>query len=246
MDLGTLGGAFTNGLTINNGGQIAGSSNLVGDTSSHPFVWDGGLMMDLGTLGGDNGSALWNNDAGDVVGRADVTGNQIHHGFLWKHGIMHDLGTFGDDPCSNAFIVNANDQVIGTSTDCHGVTLHPFMSENGGQMIDLNAFIPPASGVRIEDPRFINARGLIAAQGILPNGDEHAVVLIPCDEDEFRHKDEGCREASHNANVVTAAPVPAHVAAASANQPKFTLRQMFVNRRLSHYPLMTDFGVPKR
>jgi probable HAF family extracellular repeat protein len=243
LDLGTLGGTFTNGLTINNAGQIVGSSNLPGDTISHPFVWNRGLLTDLGTLGGDNGSALWNNDAGDVVGTADVTGNQIHHGFLWKHGIMEDLGTFGDDPCSNAVIINASAQVIGTSTDCHGVRLHIFLSENGGPMIDLNAFVPTDSGVRIEDPRFINAGGLIAAQGILQNGDEHAVVLIPCGGD----TDPGCREASQDVRIVAKPRVPAHVAA-SANQPKSTPMEMVLNHRLgwSHPLHITNFTAPSQ
>jgi probable HAF family extracellular repeat protein len=196
LDLGTLGGTFTNGLILNNGGQIAGSSNLPGDTVSHPFVWDRGVLTDLGTLGGDNGTPLWSNDAGDVVGVADVTGNQVHHGFLWKHGIMQDLGTFGDDPCSGAVAVNANGTVLGGSTNCHGVVLHAFVSENGGPIIELNAFVPPESGVRIE-PRFINASGLIAGQGVLPNGDEHAVVLIPCGGD----SDPACREASPSTNT---------------------------------------------
>jgi probable HAF family extracellular repeat protein len=219
LDLGTLGGTFTNGLTINNGGQIVGSSNLPGDIISHPFVWDRGVLTDLGTLGGDNGVALWNNNAGDVVGVADVAGTEIHRGFLWKHGLMQDLGTFGNDPCSNALIVNANAQVIGTSTDCHGTRLHIFVSDNGGPMIDLNAFVPPDSGVRIEDPRFINASGLIAGQGILPNGDEHAVVFIPCGND----SDPGCREASGNSNTVISRIVPNNASSGSAHSGPWSI-----------------------
>jgi probable HAF family extracellular repeat protein len=227
LDLGTLGGTFTNGLTINNGGQIVGSSNLPGDSISHPFVWHRGVLTDLGTLGGDNGTALWNNDAGDVVGTADVTGTQIHHGFLWKHGIMKDLGTFADDPCSNAFIVNASAQLIGTSTDCHGTRLHIFLSDNGGPMIDLNAFVPPDAGVRIEDPRFINASGLIAAQAILPNGDEHAVVLIPCGGD----GDVGCREASENTSAATGSAALNRTSAATTSRPQTSRNDIFLKWR---------------
>jgi hypothetical protein len=37
---------------------------------------------------------------------------------------------------------------------------------------------------------FINDRGEIAGDGILPNGDNHGILLVPCDED---HRDiEGC------------------------------------------------------
>ena len=125
--------------------------------------------------------------------------------------------------------------MIGTSTDCHGVSLHAFVSKNGGQMTDLNAFVPPDSGERIEEPRFINASGLIAAQAILPNGDEHAVVLIPCHDDEDWREDEGCRKASPNASTVPNRRFPDSVSAHNENRA-----------RLFHHSHITDFGVPKR
>ena len=135
---------------------------------------------------------------------------------------MQDLGTFGDDPCSNAYLVNANGTVLGDSTDCHGVRLHAFISKNGGPMIELNAFIPPELGVRIE-PRFINASGLIAGQGVLPNGDEHAVVLIPCGGD----NDPGCREASPSTN----APPSRHILrrASAANRVRLFYPRRFAD-----------------
>ena len=47
-------------------------------------------------------------------------------------------------------------------------------------MIDLNRFVPKRSHLTVTDGETINNRGEIAASGMLPNGDFHAVVLIPC------------------------------------------------------------------
>jgi probable HAF family extracellular repeat protein len=103
---------------------------------------------------------------------------------------MTDLGTINDDPCSIAHAINIRDQVVGTSTDCQGNELHGFVWQPGGLMIDLNAFVPPASDLIVTDGESINDRGEISASGMLPNGNFHAVLLIPCGEDQT--DTEGC------------------------------------------------------
>jgi len=60
---------------MNNRGWVVGQSNVAGDLTAHPFLWDGKKMMDLGTFGGDAGQANWLNEAGDIVGSA-FTKNQ--------------------------------------------------------------------------------------------------------------------------------------------------------------------------
>jgi probable HAF family extracellular repeat protein len=119
-DLGTLGGVFGNADWINNRGQIVGASDLAGDLTSHPFLWDprNSQMVDLGTVGGDNGEAFSVNDEGVVVGRADVPGSQAHHAFRWKKGAMQDLGTPDDDTCNTALSINSAGQVVGDSGIC--------------------------------------------------------------------------------------------------------------------------------
>jgi hypothetical protein len=52
-----------------------------------------------------------------------------------------------------------------------------------GALYDLNKLIPPHSGFYIGDVNYINDRGEVAATGVLPNGDQHAILLIP-DKDE--------------------------------------------------------------
>jgi probable HAF family extracellular repeat protein len=52
IDLGTLGGTCGLAAVVNNRGQVVGQSDLVGDLTAHPFLWDQGVLTDLGTLGG--------------------------------------------------------------------------------------------------------------------------------------------------------------------------------------------------
>ena len=69
-DLGTLPGAGTGnsyGYSINDGGQIVGSSSSA--DGSHAFLYSGGTMTDLGTLPGDAESTAFGiNNSGQVVG----------------------------------------------------------------------------------------------------------------------------------------------------------------------------------
>jgi len=190
-DLGTLGGTCGQANSLNNRGQVAGFSDLAEDSTEHPFLWsDREGMKDLGTLGGTFGHADFLNDAGEVVGTATTTGDLFGRAFLWRNGVMTNLGTLGTDPDSEAFSVNLQGQVVG-NTGIFGVVDHSaFLWENGGPMVDLNTLVPPNPNLQLTHALYINDRGEIAAEGTISNGDIHAFVLIPCDEN---HGDvEGC------------------------------------------------------
>jgi len=184
VDLGTLGGTFGVSVGMNNTGQVIGDSNLAGDQAHHAFVWDKKAgLQDLGTLKGYSvlSHANWINDAGEIVGDSDSpTGSRA---FLWKKGIMTDLGTLANDACSAAVSINSRGQIVGFgSADC----VHEdraFLWENGDPIVDLSTLVVSASAVTLIEAIFINDRGEIAARGKLPNGDEHAFVLLPCDDD---------------------------------------------------------------
>ena len=188
IDLGTFGGtcgvvgSFANagsGGAINSQGQIVGTSNLAGNQAHHAFLWNEGALTDLGTLGGANSEAYWINDAGEIVGRADVPGTQQnHHAFLWKHGKMRDLGKAKGWPCSTAIDINSQGQVIIDTGIC-GEGGGPGLLWENGVTYDLNTLIPPHSGFYIGNVNYINDRGDIAVTGILSNGDQRDLLLIP-------------------------------------------------------------------
>jgi probable HAF family extracellular repeat protein len=183
-DLGTIGGTAIYLINhLNNRGQLVGGMNVAGNQSYHPFLWDGVSLRDLGTFGGDYGSADWINEAGDVVGWALTAGNQTSHAFLWRQDVLTDLGMVDGDLSSTAFVVNSERQVVGATQDNKGAYVHAFLWEQGS-IADLNALIPAGSGVQLMAAVGLNDRGEIVAQGVLSNGDLHAFLLIPCDENQ--------------------------------------------------------------
>jgi probable HAF family extracellular repeat protein len=169
---------------------VVGGSNLAGDLVTKPILWSKSEgMKDLGTLGGTFGHPDWINDEGEVVGLSYLPGDQVGHAFLWRRGVMIDLGTLGSDPDSEAQSINSHGQIVGGDGGPSG-DLHGWLWEHGGPIVDLNRLILPGSGLTVLGGNIINDRGEIAAAGMLPNGDTHAILLIPCDED---HQDiKGC------------------------------------------------------
>jgi probable HAF family extracellular repeat protein len=231
-DIGTFGGTCGQPDALNNRGQVVGLSYLAGNLTYHPFLWDkrdNPPLTDLGTFGGDNGVANWINDSGAIAGSADFPGNQIHHAFLWKNGVMIDLGTVGTDPCSRASAINSKGQIVGGSSDCT-TFLHAYLWENGGPMIDLNTVVAPGSGLTLTFALYINDRGEIAGNGVLANGDTHAFLLIPCDENHLNI--EGCDYSLVEAPAAVPQPIPAIRDAASRTLPPSLQRWM---SRMSRY-----------
>ncbi len=131
-NLGSLGGSYTAGISINRLGLVSGYANLPGDQSMHATLWLNGKPLDLGTLGGPNSGITWpvKNDYGVLAGIAEtaqldplgenwscsaffptVTGH-VCRGFVWRWGHMHALPTLGGN---NGFAAGANNlgQVVG-------------------------------------------------------------------------------------------------------------------------------------
>ena len=148
IDLGTLGGSYSQGNDINASGQVVGRSTL-SDGTGHAFLWQNGIMTDLGTLGtlGAFSSALGINDFGQIVGYSGGDGGgSSNHAFLltpedtdgngtpdrWfrdsnsdgKNDLMLDLG-----PNRDAFDVNNAGQVVGSLWT--GLYQHAFRWQNG-------------------------------------------------------------------------------------------------------------------
>jgi probable HAF family extracellular repeat protein len=97
-DLGTLGGEYAQGQAVNDGGMVAGLSELVpGDHKIHAFLWDGSEMRDLGILPGLPWTAATGlNAAGVIVGnvynKPDYNGKDYDTlAFVYRDGIMQNL-----------------------------------------------------------------------------------------------------------------------------------------------------------
>jgi probable HAF family extracellular repeat protein len=193
-----FGGPISFHYALNNRGQVVGQSDLPGGSYAHPFLWDKKKgITDLGVLpGGLSASAHWINDAGEIVGGSGIQNDTAFRAVLWENGVMADLGTVDGDPCGVAESINSKGQIVGGTCNNAAVFLHAFLWEKGGPMVDLNTLIPSGSGLTLTLAVSINDRGEIAGQATTSDGNNHAFLLIPCDEND---PGEGCDDAPGNA-----------------------------------------------
>jgi probable HAF family extracellular repeat protein len=132
-------------------------------------TWEGSFLEVIGF-----------NELGEVVGQGRLPDALTFHASVAKKGKMIDLGSQDGNPCSYAIHINDREQVVGFSDDCSGNNSRALLWENG-QIIDLNALVTHSAGLTLTTGISINDRAEITAQGVLANGDQRAVVLIPCD-----------------------------------------------------------------
>jgi probable HAF family extracellular repeat protein len=157
---------------------------MAGDTAQHAFLWRDAKLHDLGTLGGANSQAWAVNDDGIVVGKSDFSASSTdHRAFRWSHGMLQDLGAPAGQPCSTAYSINSSGQIVGDSGIC-GVGGQGWIWRDGGPIVALQTLVSADTEFIIAGAVSINDRGEIVATGILPNGDQHVIVLVPCDRDD--------------------------------------------------------------
>ena len=94
IDLGNLGGKVGHSAhTINNNGEVVGTSDSCRRQSHHAFRWTRNTgIQDLGTVPGDGrSSGLGINDQGVITGISVAPDFSSFRAFVWSGGVMSDL-----------------------------------------------------------------------------------------------------------------------------------------------------------
>ena len=167
-DIGTLGGAATYAVGLNNVGQVTGRSTLPSGFE-HAFVWrTGSGMIDLGTLpGAANSAASAINNLGVVAGISEGVPATPPHAFRWSAADgMEDLGAFtaGVPSYSNATALNDAGLITGNS-DTAASDRHAFAWTRARGLVDIDTF-----GSRDSSPVAVAAKGQVAGAFIVPGG----------------------------------------------------------------------------
>lgn len=163
VDLGTLGGKYSDATDINDRGQVVGTS-WTADGHFHAFLWEDGLMTDLGTLGGPGSQAWQIDELGRIVGSAD-TAEGAPHAVLWQGGVITDLGTLGTASAySDASHINARGQIVGSSRLTHSSSDSRAFVWQDGAMTDLGTLGGPQSWA-VD----INERGQVVGTSMVAN-----------------------------------------------------------------------------
>lgn len=132
VDLGTLGGASSFALDVNNLGWVTGNAQLAASQPAprlNGFLYTGGGLTNLGVLPGSNnfsrGYAI--NDLGVVVGESD---NNSSRAFVYANGVMTGLTRLaGDNDRGVAHDINNAGVIVGISSN--GVASRPTQWVNG-------------------------------------------------------------------------------------------------------------------
>jgi probable HAF family extracellular repeat protein len=176
IDLGTLGGDWSEAYSVNESGEIVGFARD-GSGGDHATLFDSSgncNNIDLGTLGGNKSCANSINDGGQIVGRAARHALSSNATFFDTSGNGNniDLGTL-DGNWSFANSINNNGQIVGGATLSSGFWNATLFDPTGnGNNIDLLTL-----GGRSSRACSVNNRGQIVGNADNRSGFSRAAVF---------------------------------------------------------------------
>lgn len=168
---------------VNASGVVVGRAYTAADTASAVAVrWDSdsSLPVTLPALNGTYGDAIRISDTGVVVGQSAF--GATRHATRWVGATAQDLGALPGHTFSIAYDIDDSRGIVGYSKPDAGSTGSTAVLWRDGQIIDLNTLVPHPGGVVLTSANGINARGWIAANGII-DGKVRGFVLTPCPAD---------------------------------------------------------------
>jgi probable HAF family extracellular repeat protein len=173
-DLGTLGGSETFADSINDLGQVAGMSRVTGDTDTHAFFYDNGVMQDLAPINSGDIRASFRlglNSSGRIVSGVVTDGAYYPAIYDRQSGQITTLGSLGSTSgfTGVATAINNSGVAVGISYLSSGVR-HGFVYRNG-TMSDLGSLGGYSGALAI------NSAGTAAGfSSDTPNGFQRAVI----------------------------------------------------------------------
>jgi probable HAF family extracellular repeat protein len=178
-------GDYSIAYGINDRNQIVGVSGLDEDTPRFPFLWWNGTFIRLSSFGGI-AEAIAINNRGHVTGWFRI--GDTFHSWLYANGQSKDIGTIPSVGVNGttgilAAALNIFDDIVGTyspDTNTIGIGFEvgfAFLWSHG-KMVDLNSYLPTASGWVLNGATGINDFGQIVGNGV-HNGLPRAFLLTP-------------------------------------------------------------------
>jgi uncharacterized membrane protein len=164
VDIGTLGGTYSEGTGINDHNEIAGVSSVTGSSLNHLFLYAQGHMRDLGTVAGKSFINAEINDRGEIVGSA-VNSAGVESSFIYRGHSFEKIPLI-------AAGLNDSGEISGSRTVANGSSQAFLYRE--GKLINLNNLVDPSLPL-LTNASGISDNGKIVASGL--NG--HIYALTP-------------------------------------------------------------------
>jgi probable HAF family extracellular repeat protein len=164
VDIGTLGGTYSEGTGINDQNEIAGVSSVAGSSLNHVFLYAQGHMRDLGGVAGESFINAAINNRGEIVGSATNSAG-TESSFIYRGRSFEKI------PLVAAGLNNSG-HIAGSYTAANGSS-HAALYKDG-RLIDLNDVVDP-SLTFLTNAGGISDNGNTVASGL----DGHLYVLTP-------------------------------------------------------------------